>query len=174
MYEFSISLECPLFLSECGRNINNEAFEIIKCFELLSVIMGWKWTNDILIREILWPVLKEWKIQGMNLKQTTLESESQKTENRNENGNSFKIERVSADDVSVMPLDCQSNTITFGLECLKADKLDETSNETMCSDTTINATRKSDVKCNENMDASIANILRLLGKCLMCNVFQKN
>lgn len=124
--------------------------------------MGWKWTNDILIREILWPVLKEWKIQGMNSKQqTTSDSETQKPEDRVENENSLKIEEVSADDVSVMP-----NTTKTELECLNVDKLVGTSNETMCSDTTIDDTRNSDLKSNENMDASIANILRLLGKCL--------
>ena len=36
--------------------------------------MGWKWTNDILIREIVWPVLKEWKMGRIQSKpQTTLD-----------------------------------------------------------------------------------------------------
>ena len=38
----------------------------MKSLELLSVIMGWKWTNDVLVREILWPVFEEWKTKGFH------------------------------------------------------------------------------------------------------------
>lgn len=98
-------------------------FEVIKCFELVAVIMGWKWTNDILIREIVWPVLKEWKMEGIQSKpQTTLDG----------------------------------------------DKLVRTSNETVCLDS---LDTKNGLKSDGNMEATIANILCLLGKFLISIIY---
>ena len=68
---YTHSFEYSLFLLEHTGNIGNVLFEINKCFELVAVIMGWKWTNDILIRDILWSVLKEWKMKGIQSKPQT-------------------------------------------------------------------------------------------------------
>ncbi|XP_013403612.1 uncharacterized protein LOC106168898 isoform X2 [Lingula anatina] len=38
-------------------------FEQQKALELLCVHEGWQWTNNTLIRELLWPVLQEWGAQ---------------------------------------------------------------------------------------------------------------
>nr|XP_006811974.1 PREDICTED: uncharacterized protein LOC102805671 [Saccoglossus kowalevskii] len=40
-------------------------FEIIKALELLAVHQGWEWCNNWLIREAMWPILREW---GQKLK----------------------------------------------------------------------------------------------------------
>ncbi|XP_072033180.1 uncharacterized protein [Amphiura filiformis] len=42
--------------------LSQMAFELSKAMELLAVVMGWEWTNDVLIREHLWPVLKKWTV----------------------------------------------------------------------------------------------------------------
>ncbi len=68
-------------LLERNSTINNLTFETIKSLEILALIMGWKWTNDILIREILWPVFKEWKMKGFYAKrEAILDSENKKSE----------------------------------------------------------------------------------------------
>ncbi|XP_028393251.1 uncharacterized protein LOC114517665 [Dendronephthya gigantea] len=36
------------------------SFEAVKCLELLAFYMGWKWTTNVLFREVLWPFFKEW------------------------------------------------------------------------------------------------------------------
>ncbi|XP_013415915.1 little elongation complex subunit 1 [Lingula anatina] len=38
-------------------------FEQQKALELLCVHEGWQWTNNTLIRELLWPELQEWGVQ---------------------------------------------------------------------------------------------------------------
>ncbi|XP_062519293.1 uncharacterized protein LOC134194381 isoform X2 [Corticium candelabrum] len=40
--------------------LNPVAFELVKCFELLSVWMGTAWTDGFLIRQLLWPIIKDW------------------------------------------------------------------------------------------------------------------
>ena len=141
--------------------------------------MGWKWTNDILIRGILWPVFKEWKIQVFDAKQETiLDSESQKAErvlNTKETPNSSEAGH-SSPSASIVPapnamsVDCQSNiTDQVELECVNNEQLVETSNETVCpvnmkTESNIDTQMKSDFKRDENMDTTIADILHLLGK----------
>ncbi|XP_041482489.1 uncharacterized protein LOC121429501 [Lytechinus variegatus] len=40
--------------------LGNKCFETIKAVELLASCQGWEWTNNKLIIEKLWPVLKDW------------------------------------------------------------------------------------------------------------------
>ncbi|CAB3994493.1 Hypothetical predicted protein [Paramuricea clavata] len=171
----------------CSSTIKNVAFESIKSLELLAIIMGWKWTNDILIRGILWPVFKEWKIQIFDAKQETiLDSESQKAErvlNTKEIPNSSEAGTINTDGLecpalNAMFVDCQSNiTDQVELECVNNEQLVETSNETVCpvnmkTESNIDTQMKSDFKHDENMDTTIANILHFLG-VLGCERLQK-
>ncbi|XP_038052300.1 little elongation complex subunit 1-like [Patiria miniata] len=40
-----------------------KSYEIVKALELLAYHLGWQWTNNHLIREKLWPILKAWSHQ---------------------------------------------------------------------------------------------------------------
>ncbi|XP_038050985.1 LOW QUALITY PROTEIN: uncharacterized protein LOC119724136 [Patiria miniata] len=40
-----------------------KSYEIVKALELLAYHLGWQWTNNRLIREKLWPILKAWSHQ---------------------------------------------------------------------------------------------------------------
>ncbi|XP_022095306.1 uncharacterized protein LOC110981757 [Acanthaster planci] len=42
------------------QGLTSKSYEIVKALELLAHHLGWKWTNDHLIREKLWPILKNW------------------------------------------------------------------------------------------------------------------
>ncbi len=47
---------------DTNPSLSQMAFELSKAMELLASSMGWEWTNNILIREHLWPVLKKWTL----------------------------------------------------------------------------------------------------------------
>lgn len=40
--------------------LNPTSFELVKCLELLSHWMGTAWMDGFLIRQLLWPVIKDW------------------------------------------------------------------------------------------------------------------
>ncbi|XP_032233795.2 uncharacterized protein LOC116616081 [Nematostella vectensis] len=40
-----------------GMNI----FETIKSLELLAFVLGWEWTNNVLTREVIWGLLRDWR-----------------------------------------------------------------------------------------------------------------
>ena len=137
-------------------------FETIKSLELLAIIMGWKWTNDILIREILWPVFKDWMVKGCDSKQEiSFEGESKTSEkmlNTKETESLLEAATMYGDKPSSLEpnVDCQA-----------------ISNETCSVRTGLNF-KKTDSQTNNfqhggnnhdhNTDAIIENILHLFGK----------
>ncbi|XP_033637521.1 uncharacterized protein LOC117298387 [Asterias rubens] len=45
-------------------SLTSKSYELVKTVEVYAQHLGWEWTNDFLIREKLWPVLKIWS-QGL-------------------------------------------------------------------------------------------------------------
>ena len=143
-------------------SVNNAVFETIKSLELLAIIMGWKWTNDILIREMLWPVFKDWMEKGFDSKQEIRFNSENKTSenmlNTNEMQSLFEAGTIYCD----KPSSLESNV----------DNCQAISNETCSVRTGLNF-KKTDSQTNNfrhvgnnhdhNTDAIIKNILHLFG-----------
>lgn len=147
----------PQFLQshfESNAPINNLAFETIKSLELISVIMGWKWTNDVLIREIIWPLLKEWKMRvfGKN-ERTTVDIKCLVSNPASVESQSYE----SQSDISKM------------VDMRKVDNSDlvGTPDEQLCS---LNMeTKLSRTVSGVTMKTTISSILRLLGELNFSN-----
>lgn len=43
-------------------------------FNLLSVVEGWKWSNNFIVIQLLWPVLSSWAADSETKKQTFVEA----------------------------------------------------------------------------------------------------
>ncbi|XP_022243184.1 uncharacterized protein LOC111086068 [Limulus polyphemus] len=48
---------------------SSKVFELSKAVELLARREGWEWTNNVLIRELLWPVLQQWSVRSQCLEE---------------------------------------------------------------------------------------------------------
>ena len=55
-----IDILCMVVLLGDCPVLNPISFELVKCLELLSHWMGPSWMDGYLIRQLLWPVIKEW------------------------------------------------------------------------------------------------------------------
>jgi uncharacterized Zn ribbon protein len=136
-------------------------FETIKSLELLAVVMGWKWTNDTLIREILWSVFKDWKMKGFDSNEETSSNGKNKTFEHvlkvKETGSSLESGTVYEDN-SLVPnnvaVDCPSN---------EPAHLVRTEMNINAPDTKTRSNKLVEINHDHNMDITIQNILRLFG-----------
>ncbi|XP_076323637.1 uncharacterized protein LOC143232294 isoform X2 [Tachypleus tridentatus] len=48
---------------------SSKMFELSKAVELLARREGWEWTNNVLIRELLWPVLQQWSVRSQSFEE---------------------------------------------------------------------------------------------------------
>jgi len=48
------------------------AFHIVHCLRLLTWYQGWVWTNDVLIRAYLWPLLQQWNTNVDSVREATV------------------------------------------------------------------------------------------------------
>ena len=153
--------------SECNPMMAFETsvqFEVIKTLELISVILGWKWTNNVLIREILWPLFAEWKMKGCGKTKGDMSS------NQAKNDNGCVLTAVGQSPTDSIPPYCLSKmSTTVGLQS------DETSKHHVCSSnihtdlcTAIENISKGGVESDGNhgssMEATIVNVLCLFGE----------
>jgi len=48
------------------------AFHIVHCLRFLTWYQGWVWTNDVLIRAYLWPLLQQWNSNADSVREATV------------------------------------------------------------------------------------------------------
>ena len=52
---------------------SRHACTIVLALRVLSAVKGWKeWTNDVLIRDHLWPLLQQWNKKPESLREATI------------------------------------------------------------------------------------------------------
>lgn len=83
----------PWMLSEEELRQAHVSFETLKSLELLAIIMDWKWTNDVLIREVLWPHFHDWRIHSLS-RETTLQNNLGVVKTPDENNMDFFIAHI--------------------------------------------------------------------------------
>ena len=139
--------------------MGDKAFEVVKCLELLATLLGWRWTNDILIREHLWSILREWKTKilcGVDSETRDLSSSQTQLDNTN-----LQVENtkgiVGIEDSAGLTQEDQNSDGQMTLREIPEDNGIVAKSETALQECEPTS------KC-DNMEALIVSVIRLFGE----------